>query len=281
MVSIGPDSTKFKPGDAVFGQSSLMASYDHRGTQEYALLDEHVTFHAPKAISAGAATTLLGNFFPAIVTFFSSQGFGFPLPGSAGFASFDFPSHVLIIIGGGTNVGQLGVQLAHLVGIGAIVVVASPSSTKTLKDLGATHVVDRHNTNEKIKDQVLQICDGRDILAVYDTYNDEYTLAVSLLSDEKRGKVMTLLPGEKVDESKIGNKTAGYDIQFALGSIHAAYDTLGKWFMETLPDWIESGKIRPTEYKDLSPGLDVDAVNKVLDDYRDGRNPGRYHVNLT
>ena len=256
----------------------MLASYDFRGSQEYALLDELATFHEPQKISAGAATTLLSNFFPAIVAFFGSQGFQFPLPGSEDSASFDFASHVLVVIGGGTSTGMLGVQLARLVGIGTIIVVASPSSTTALRKFGATHVIDRRDADEKIKGLISKICSGRELLTVYDTYNSDHTLAVSLLSEKKQGKVVGLVPSQGVDQSKIGTKSAGYDIQFARGSIHAVYDTLGKWFVDILPEWIESGKIEPTPYKDLGHGLDADAVNKVFDDYRDGRNPGRYHI---
>ena len=278
VVSIGQGVEKVQPGDTVFGQGNTMTDYDVRGSQEYSLLEENTTFREPKRISAGAATTLLGNLMPGVRSFFSSNGFRFPLPGSADFASFDFAHHILVIIGGGTDVGKLAIQLAHLIGIGTIIVTASTSSTVALRELGATHVIDRRETDDAIKHQVSKITQGREILTVYDAYNSDHTLAVSLLSEQNQGKVMGILPSLKVDESRIGIKSAGYDIQFAIGHIHTPFDTLGPWFMETLPEWIESGKIKPTPYKDLDKGLDVDVVNKILDDYRNGRDPGRYHI---
>jgi hypothetical protein len=41
---------------------------------------------------------------------------------------------------------------------------------------------------------------------------------------------------------------------------------------------VEARKIIPLEFKVVEGGLNVDAANKVLDDYRDGKNPGKWLV---
>jgi hypothetical protein len=41
-------------------------------------------------------------------------------------------------------------------------------------------------------------------------------------------------------------------------------------FLERLPGILISGTIKPTSYSAIKSGLDADAVNAAVDDYRDG-----------
>lgn len=110
---------------------------------------------------------------------------------------------------------------------------------------------------------------------ILDTINTEHTLGVSLLSSTKYDREATLLSGP-VDAEKIGEKKAGYRIAQTYGDSHS--NDLGPMFWKELPGWIESGKIKPLGFKVVEGGFSVDGVNKVLDDYRDGKFPGKWHV---
>jgi hypothetical protein len=90
-------------------------------------------------------------------------------------------------------------------------------------------------------------------------------------------KWVTLLRGE-VDEAKIEDKKAGYRITQTYGDSHLHREALGHDFWQYIPRWVESGKIRPLDFQVVEGGLNAEGVNKVLDDYRDGKNPGKWNV---
>lgn len=275
ITALGIEVKGFKVGDKIFGQAVISA--DTGGLQEYALLDSRVVAHVPSGISDDQAATLPVNAIAPFVALFHSSGLGMPPPfPTAEAKAFDYAAQSIVIIGGGSNCGKLGVQFASLVGIGKIIVVAGIANAAELKSYGATHVIDRHASDEEIKSQVQAIV-GDDLIYVFDPINREHTLAVSLLSSTKNGKVATLLRGT-VDATKIGEKTAGYRVGHIFGDSHTHREGFGDEFFRLLPGWVESGKIKVLDFQVVEGGLSADGVNKVLDDYRDGKNPGKWHV---
>jgi hypothetical protein len=75
---------------------------------------------------------------------------------------------------------------------------------------------------------------------------------------------------------KIGEKKAGYRIARIFGDSHSV--DLGPAFWKELPLWVKQGNIKPLGLKVVEGGLNAEGVNKVLDDYRDGKNPGKWNV---
>lgn len=277
VSALGAEVKGFKLGDKVFGQT--MMSPDTAGLQEYALLDSRVTGRVPTNISDDEAVTLPVCCIAAFVALFHSSGHGIPPPFDTNEAkNFDYTSQSIVIIGGGSNCGKMGMQFASLAGIGKVIAVAGLSNTEKLNSYGATHAVDRHASKEDIKAQIQTIIGGDDLIHVLDAINPkDHTLAVSLLSSTKNGKVVTLLRGE-VDEAKIEDKKAGYRITQTYGDSHLHREALGHDFWQYIPRWVESGKIRPLDFQVVEGGLNAEGVNKVLDDYRDGKNPGKWNV---
>jgi NADPH2:quinone reductase len=131
--SLGTDATGFGIDDHVFGQAKL--SLDTGGLQQYALLDANVTARVPSSISDDEAATLPVNGIAPFVALFHSTGLDIPPPFSDNekAKTFDYAAQSVVIIGGGSNCGKLGVQLASLAGIGKIIAVAGASQTPLLK----------------------------------------------------------------------------------------------------------------------------------------------------
>jgi NADPH:quinone reductase-like Zn-dependent oxidoreductase len=154
VESIGANVQDFSIGDRVFGQSRL--SIDTGGLQQYALLDAIFTARIPHNISDDEASTLPINGISIFVAMFHSTGLGIPppIPSNEEAKTFDYGAQTLVIIGGGSNTGKLGIQFAHLAGIGNIIVVAGLGNTDELKSYGATTVIDRHVSNKEIKSQI-------------------------------------------------------------------------------------------------------------------------------
>lgn len=278
VTEIGTAVTKYKKGDLIFGETNMDRGLNAGGLQQYTLLEEATSMLVPQCVSPDSATTLVGNFQAGFIGFFDPTNLALPAPGTPDADSFDYPAQTVIIIGGGSDTGKLGIQIAALVGFGRIIVIASKHSQLILKSFGATHVIDRYKSIANIREKVLEITQSDGVLYVYDTVNSDHTLGVALLSGSQRGKVAGLLRNTKVDGSKIGEKKAGYDVLAVIGSVIEFFQPTGQMLVRELPGWIKTGKITPLDYKVVEDGLDVGNVNAVLDDYRDGKYPGRHHV---
>jgi NADPH2:quinone reductase len=278
IISTGPEVFNFKVGDNVFG-SGQFPLLDAGGLQQYALLESGSTSHMPSGFSFDQAVTLPVNGIAAYGALFHSVAVGLnfppPYPDTIEFRNFDFGAQSIVVLGGGSNMGKMIVQFASLAGFGKIVVVAGLSNDAELKSYGATTVINRHASNEEVKSQVQKVL-GENVLYVLDAINTDHTLAVYLLSSTKQGKVKTLCKGD-VDETRIGEKQAGYQCSHVNGFLNAK-EALGSRLFKELPKWVEARKIIPLEFKVVEGGLNVEAVNKVLDDYRDGKNPGKWLV---
>ncbi|TGO08512.1 hypothetical protein BTUL_0205g00130 [Botrytis tulipae] len=266
ITAKGANVSGFELGDHVFGYPRF--TIDAEGSQQYALLEVGCFAKVPSNITDDQAATLPVNLFASAISFWSDKAFGFPAPWADN-KTFDASSQAVVILGGGTSCGKFAVQVAKITGFGKIVVVASTSNTDELKSYGATHVIDRHGADSEVKARVQEAV-GDEIVYVYDPVNLEHSFAISLLSEKKRGKVITLL--------SVKPSSGNYDIAQTLG-IPQLHIEFSKEFFKLLPGWVKSGEIKPLGFKVLEGGLDVDAFNKILDDHRDGRNPGKWHFN--
>ncbi|PQE26083.1 hypothetical protein CJF30_00000827 [Rutstroemia sp. NJR-2017a BBW] len=274
ISAVGSNVNEFKIGDHIFGYPNV--DVDGQGSQQYAVLRVGAFAKVPSSISDDQAATIPVNLFAPVIALFHPDKLGFASPFSKepSTKDLDNAAQTVVIIGGGSNCGKFGVQLAKLAGIGKIVVTASLSNESELKSYGATHVVDRHGTDSEVEARVRKIV-GDDLIYVYDAINGDHTFTVSLLSSTKKGKVATLLPPKVAESAGVPKKD--YEISHVMGVVQFQPEFSAATF-KALPELINSGKIKTLKFQVLEGGLDVDAVNKLLDDYRDGKNPGKYHI---
>lgn len=301
VTRVGPNVTRFKHGDHIFGQSILPelivdaqstqenaihspdysnSHYDTQGLQEYAILDTRFSAKVPSGFTDAQLATLPTNCVSAAVALFDSTCLGIPGPWDPAASSFNYQATSILILGGGSNTGQFAIQLAALAGIGTIVVVASPKGAAAAKALGATHVIDRTKSGMEIAAEVREIV-GDDLIYACDTINPPETqyIGVEALSNTKTGKFVRLLPMAPVDESKLASKkSAGFETLNDMGSSFARPATcVPLW--ERIADWVEEGKLKPTGFQVIK-GLDLDAVNKTLDAYSNGTTSGQWQVHF-
>ncbi|RMD42143.1 hypothetical protein DV735_g2995, partial [Chaetothyriales sp. CBS 134920] len=299
VVKLGPGVTKYAVGDRIFGQSDLHAKVplDHNGAQEYALLRVEASAKIPASLlkdsSRGsghssngddAALTLPTNFVAAFWALHDDTGHNLPVPAlglKGNGQEFDFSKHDLLIVGGGGRVGQQAVQIANrLDGWRKIVVVAGKRNEEALLKLGATHVIDRSLPVDEQLKQIRAIV-GDDLVYAIDAISHDITLAAAALSNTKQGTVVHL-SNVTVDESKIGDKKAGFKYRFSAGaSTKPSSIQLAAKVWDALPTWIDQGKILPAPSSTAFDGLDADKTNEVLDKYRDGVPvPDHVHIHL-
>jgi len=279
VTIIGPDVTKFNVGDKIVSQSQL-AGYHQKALQQYAIVDEDFSSRIPNGLKEHDAATLPTNAVAALISLFDPSGLDIPAPWSRRADSFDYARTTLLILGGGSNCGRFGVQLARIAGIGKIIVVGG--SEEELKNWGASHVLDRHGGDYAILERIRDIV-GDELVYAFDAINlpEGQHLAVSALSSSKKGKVARLrYSSGSIDESKIvGEKKAGYEMRNVLGLSHAKPET-AKPFWDRVEGYFADKTLIPLKYE-IIDGLNAEKVNEVLDRYRDGLKVTQTHFKVS
>ncbi|OQD60233.1 hypothetical protein PENPOL_c026G01489 [Penicillium polonicum] len=277
IVAVGSDVTGFSVGEKVFGQAGFMPGYTQNAFQEYAVLDTDFIAKVPDGFTVDDVASLPTNVLATVITFFSQSFFGLPAPWTSGAAVAAPAGGAILVLGGGSNCGKFGIQLAVLAGFERIVVVGGDETE--LKSYGATHVLDRHGTPSETVSRIREIV-GDDLLYAYDTANPPGTqsVAINALSFTRKGKVARLLPVGPIDESQVEKKSAGYEIWHILSDPHQ-HAELCRSFWEHVPRLLQEGKIKPAAYKRVH-GWDAEEVNEVLDAYRDEKKITKTHFHI-
>ena len=278
---IGSNVTKFKVGDRVFTYGNwLETGHFQNGTTQYATADEAYTAKVPAHLTEHDVATLPVNISASAIALFDVRfGLGIPPPWNSEAESCDKANTTLLIIGGGSNCGRLGVQLAKTAGIGNIVVLGGKEDE--LKKWGATHVLDRHGSDDAVHARIKSVV-GEDLIYVFDAVNDAETLYVGInaLSSTRKGTVARLIPLRPHETGKVTKKDEEYEVKNVYGMPHG--QALGKGLWENLGGYVEDGRIGPLRYEVAEGvGLNAEKVNEVLDRYRDGKSVVQTHFRIS
>ncbi|KAF5972402.1 zinc-type alcohol dehydrogenase [Fusarium coicis] len=274
VVTVGTEehSAKFSLGEHVFGHTFAVGGFnnDFNAAQQYALVDARFVGRvADSGLTDDEASTVPVIVLAAFIALFVPSGHGISAPFASEAKSFDYSSVSLLVIGGGSNTGQVVVELAKLAGLGQIIVIAGRQNEENLKAVGATHVIDRRAPD--VLGQIRAIT-GDELIHAVDTVNAglDQELGVAALSNKKKGTLITLRrPDGDFHAAQIGSKAAGYERRLVFG-VSPIHPELIMKFWEEVPRWYKGGKLRPSSFE-VTEGLDVGAVNnKALDKYRDG-----------
>ncbi|KAJ4986758.1 alcohol zinc-binding dehydrogenase [Stagonosporopsis vannaccii] len=279
ITAIGPEVTKFKVGDRIVSQSGIDGNIQ-KALQQYAVVDEDFASKVPEGFSDHDAASFPTNAVAALIALFDESGLGIPAPWSSEGRTFDYAGSTLLILGGGSNCGRFGVQLARLAGIGKIVVVGGLE--EELQGYGATHILNRYGGDEAVIRRIRDVV-GDDLIYCFDAINlpAEQHLAVSALSSSKKGTLARLrFSAGSIDESKIiGDKKSGYNARDVFGLSHIKRET-AKPFWDRLAGYLKSGSLVPLKYEVIDT-LNAERVNEVLDRYRDGIRVVQTHVRVS
>ena len=178
---------------------------------------------------------------------------GLPEPGT------DTPpsKSTLLVWGGGSNVGNMAIQLAHLVGLN-VYVTASKQNHEYLRSLGANQLFD-YNSATVVNDITdAAEAEGKPITHVLDAISLPTTLgSVQEILSKSSGKVKELAhttpwPEElaKVDGIN-GDMVHGEEMWIKPDVIQLG----AKVFNEDLPRWLETGVIVPPPGRVIKGGL--------------------------
>jgi len=130
VTAVGPDATRFKPGDAVFYAGTIGRSGSNA---EFHLVDERIVGRKPTSLNWAQAAALPLTAITAWETLFDRLDVRKPVPGVT-------PS--ILIIGGAGGVGSMAIQLARrLTDLTVIATASRPETQSWVRELGAHHVV--------------------------------------------------------------------------------------------------------------------------------------------
>ena len=131
VVAAGPDTSRLKPGDAVFYAGDLTRPGTNSALH---LVDERIVGRKPASLDWAQAAALPLTTITAWEALFDRLDVRKPVPGAA---------NAILIVGGAGGVGSIAIQLAaSLTDMQVIATASRPETEAWVRALGAHHVID-------------------------------------------------------------------------------------------------------------------------------------------
>lgn len=131
IAAVGPDATKFKPGDEVWYAGSITRP---GANAEYHLVDERIVGGKPPKLNWADAAALPLTSLTAWEAFFNRMDVKRGVPGAA---------NAILIVGGAGGVGSIAIQIARqFTNLTVIATASRPETREFVTAMGAHHVVD-------------------------------------------------------------------------------------------------------------------------------------------
>jgi len=188
IEAVGDGCSRLKVGDAVWadlGKGKVGPGKIQLGAwAEFAVADESQVGVKPESLSFEGAASL------PLVGLTDLQAFKM-----TGAPWADRTNVTVVVTSGSGGTGVVAIQLAKAWGATRIVTSASPRNHQLLKDLGATHVVDYHEST------IWETLDDDSVDVVYDNYGAAGTADAAMASFKSDGTFI-FLPGKGGDLSK-------------------------------------------------------------------------------
>ncbi|KAJ6474689.1 chaperonin 10-like protein [Mycena vitilis] len=230
VVDVGQGVVKFKKGDRVEGWFTA----ERNTFQEYALVESNWT-------ATVSLQTAMESKLPENVSSLEARGGAGLKPFWEDGAKGYYSGNAILVLGGGSMVGQFVIQIAKFLAFSSIVVTSSLKHSAYLESLGATHAIDRYaETGQTV--EKLKLALGMDIGVVYDPVQTPITQAeLDLLSPN--GTLVSIWELPDSEEGELVFK----DGRRAVASYRSLYARMGYFLQE--------GIIKPARVEKLSGGL--------------------------
>ena len=245
VVGVGPQVTKFKPGDAVFYAGSIV----RRGANaEFHLVDERIVGKKPASLDWAQAAALPLTSITAWEALFDRIDIRKPVPGAA---------PAILIIGGAGGVGSIAIQLARrLTGLTVIATASRPETQRWARELGAHHVVDHA---KPLAAEVAALGLGAPGF-VFSTTNTDVHLAeiVQLIAPQGRFALIDDPTGLDVTPFKRKSVSVHWEFMFTRSMFETADIGAQGELLDTVSRLVDEGAIRTTLSQTLGA---IDAAN--------------------
>ncbi|KAB5531198.1 chaperonin 10-like protein [Coniochaeta sp. 2T2.1] len=267
VAAIGPNATRFKEGDGIFGCTRLGVS-ECATFQEHFLMDEDLAYRRPGNLSAEEASTLGVALDTAALGLVGGLGITLPEPGT----KTEEKDEWIIILGGSGSVGAVAVQVARLAGY-KVLASSSPAKAAVALSNGATATFD-HSLD--IPGQVAEIkkVTGGNFNRVFDASaraHDTAAAALEQMSSAKEGKICCTVntwtpfpdtPGIELYRVKLGEMGQDTDLGREVTAKIASY-------IPSLEKHVANGAIKPLPYQ-LVEGKGWEAIIKAQEVFEKG-----------
>ena len=139
VVELGPEASKHKVGDVVFGFT--WRSQAEKGHQEYIVAPEYLFGKVPDNATMQQAVTLPNNFVTVFHTLTKDFGFELPWPKPDRYVP-EQKDQWILIWGGSSSVGQFALQILKWYGYTNLVTTSSKAHHEKLRRYGAAKCFD-------------------------------------------------------------------------------------------------------------------------------------------
>ncbi|TQV97778.1 hypothetical protein V2A60_006497 [Cordyceps javanica] len=308
VEEVGPGANRgFQQGDRVCGVAFGAKDAEHGAFGHYTITKEHVVARIPDHLSFEQAATLGVGVTTCGQALYQLLGLPLPPVASASASASEpaaeagGPQRQTILIGGGsTATGVLGIQYAKLSGL-RVVATASPHNFDYLRSLGADVLLDYHEPVEALVQKIREAVGGGDgggrggeededdLTLAWDCSPSEHfqDLAARALSAKKKGLYATVAPLTPAD--LLADRNPMVEARFQLG-----YTAFGESFArganvfpaspedaafaaafwERSEKLLEDKKLRPIRETANRGGQGLEGVLVGLEDLRQGRVSG-------
>ncbi|KAJ3516573.1 hypothetical protein NLJ89_g1039 [Agrocybe chaxingu] len=251
VEEVGEGVTDFKKGDRVFRQG--LFSSRTNGFQQYTVGPASSTAKIPANISFDEAATLPVALSAAYVGLYGGPTFGQGLtPPVTQEGQGQYAGQPIAILGGGTSVGQVVIQLAKLSGFSPIIATASLKHDDALKALGATAVFDRNLSSAELSTEIAKVTSGKLLSVVFDTVGSPATQQIAVDIVAPGGAVSDVLPPDA--SVKIPDNKTVYQV-LSLLTLPPNTKLLETLYHDHVTAWLEKGLLKPNRTEVLPNGL--------------------------
>lgn len=231
--AVGPDATRFKPGDAVYYAGDL----NRPGTNaELHLVDERIVGRKPVALDWAQAAALPLTALTAWEVLFDRLEVTRPVPGAA---------PAVLIIGGAGGVGSIAIQLLRArTDLTVIATASRPETQDWARSLGAHHVIDHR---QSIPEQVAALRLGAPAFIFSTTHTDMHFSAI-VETIAPQGRFALIDDPAVLDVNPLKRKSASvhWEFMFTRSMFQTADIGAQGAILDAVAELVEAGAVRTT-----------------------------------
>ncbi|KAF2451329.1 GroES-like protein [Karstenula rhodostoma CBS 690.94] len=277
VVEVGPNATRLRVGDSVFGFT--WRSAQEKAHQEFCTTNEWLLARVPEGFTLQEAVTLPNNLVTVFHAFTADLDIATPWPKGEGYVP-EGAGRAVLVWGGASSVGLYAVQVLRYYGYTNIMAVASAKHHPKLKSLGATHTFDYHDA--AVVSQILAASANAGIPKILDCIGSAKGSVAPVAQIAKAGaKVAVLLPVVVRDSSETEDpvyemdvrKVAAWGEGVQVAGVRTHFYLQNEFFKEHLqPDvmyaMLKEGIVEPNPQRIVEGGTLLERAQKAMDALR-------------
>ncbi|KAH9924837.1 chaperonin 10-like protein [Fomitopsis serialis] len=265
VEELGEGVTRYKKGDRILTKGTI-GKYERTAFQQYALGYEDTSAKIPEGLSFDQAATIpLGLCTAAVALYHDGVNV---IGGTCGLTPAwedegrgKYEGRPVVVLSGAGSVGQAAIQLLKLSGFNPLITTASLSNAEYLKQLGATHVLDRKLPSEELYKEIRKIA-SKPLTTVFDAagFPETQNLGYDLLASG--GTMAAVRPDAVNPDKKVDDKKSF----FMYADVTLPQNRkLGASLFGKLTELLETGDLKPNHVEVAPGGLEgiIPALEKL------------------